>query len=219
MFIALLVIATATAQSFFGGPDSDGDDVPDSKDGCWDLRETLNDYFDDDGCPDYLPGMKLVATYQGQPIPADTYFVHGPNIDILEPDAPSFPLHPNTTIVVAAVRECLEAQTSLRVRYSATLLLELVPNWNVPLAFDVRDTAGELVPNATITWLGSSTPGCGPNAVQLDGSHSTVMVGRGGHRIRIDAPGMRPAEASFEAVLPVTPIPVRLEPLGYETIE
>lgn len=197
MLNILLGVALAQPLALFAPPDEDGDGVSDVHDACLSLPETPNRYADDDGCPDYLSTVRLEATYGGEALEAQWYGVNDGTGWDASWEAPSMPFVPGQVLTVAATRDCLEGQAVTTLRDSATLQLELVPVWDHRVQLEVRDADGALVPGARIEWLGVSTPGCAPAAVDLVSGEATLTLGEGEHLVRIGAPGLASEVASL----------------------
>lgn len=197
MLNLVLGLALASPAGLFGPLDDDGDGVDDMHDDCLSLPETRNRYADDDGCPDYLANVRLEATYGGERLDAEWYGVNDGTGWEASWSEPSVPFVPGQVLTVAATRDCLQGQAVTTLRDSTTLRLDLMPVWDRTIDLEIRDASGTLVPDASIEWLGVSTPGCAPESVGLLEGQATMKIGEGEHLVRISAPGFASEVASL----------------------
>lgn len=142
--------------------DRDGDGIADDVDKCPDDPETFNDYKDDDGCPDQLGTLSVVAKQYAEIIPdveltitgmGDTRKVvtgNGPvTIEGLIPGAYD----------VRSIDSNYEGNVQLRVKEGDNRVeVELIPTLPGILSLSVTDEAGSPVKGALVT---VATPGGG----------------------------------------------------------
>lgn len=184
--------------------DRDGDGIPDKYDACPDEPETFNDYIDDDGCPDELAVLEVVATHRGEPVSDVALQLTGPTreeVTATLSDGPwSTEVIPETLWQIRGKRgTCLEGEVKKLVgteKATATLELQLVPRATVRVK--VLDAKGNPLEGATLDWA-SEEPECLPEPPSfVNGiARADLGVGTSGHTAVISAPGHRTVDVPF----------------------
>ena len=206
-------VGAASTRLFLGGgfgrvehipKDTDGDGFIDKEDGCPLKAETVNQFKDDDGCPDGLPGVVVSVSLDGEPVTgadvdvrsAQDAFAHTSEV---EPKR--YEVRPETTWTVKATKgECLEGTASATVGESDVPVdapLQLVRDATLKVV--VVGPEGAPISNAKVQ-LTSDDPLCVPDKpsnVDKNGESSTP-VGPGFHKITATADGYRLTEASAD---------------------
>jgi len=186
--------------------DKDLDGITDDLDACPEDPETVNDYIDEDGCPDTLSELVVDVRWRGEPLAGADLTVQGTDSEDtvrLKDEETSWtsPVPPDTMWKIKGAKgECLRGEVKKLVKQGrevAELDLKLVPS--ATASIHVHDTAGNPVPGARITF-DSATPECVPEPPEL-GNNGKVLVdiGPGRHKVIVGAPGYRVIEVPLLA--------------------
>ncbi len=184
--------------------DEDQDSVPDRRDDCLSLPETINGYADDDGCPDYLEPLAVVGRLDGEDVPV-AVSLELQDGTLLADWAPGprvgDPLAPGTRVTIRARVDCLAGVRRWSVRGGGANLVAvpLAPRFDATVRWAVVDEEGAAVADATVEWLDARTAACAPPStpVLVDGIGAHEL-GAGVHRVRVSAPGFRAVEHDLE---------------------
>lgn len=178
--------------------DRDGDGIPDKLDACPDEPETFNNYIDDDGCPDELSVLEVVARFKGEPVEGVELSLTGPMREVTAttgPEPVSLEVIPETLWLVEGKKgTCLAGTVKKLVsieRATAELDLQLVANATV--RFNVGDDRGNPIEGVTLSWI-TDEPECLPDPPAFNErgvARADIGAGAGTHKATISAPGFR----------------------------
>lgn len=185
--------------------DTDLDGITDDLDACVNEPETVNDYLDEDGCPDALSTLLVDVTFNGAAVADADLVVDGGGDEptsVKTTTSPwTGPVKPESMWKLSASKgECLKGESKVMAgegETRATVAMELVPS--ATLNVIVKDSSGKPVPTAQMTW-DSSAPECidsAPPPFGADG-RAQAQVGPGTHTVYVGAPGYRIVEESVE---------------------
>lgn len=176
--------------------DSDGDMILDPVDSCPTVKETVNLYKDEDGCPDSLANLSVTVRRNQQNAARADVGVEGTAEPLSATYTPENPsrwegLMPGTVAKVTARNgECLAGAAPITlVEGDNSLVVELEPLRAASVRVEVVDPTGAAVPGAQVTW-GREPGGCVPvEPLPLDATGTGKQpVGVGRHTIFVTAP-------------------------------
>ncbi|MFT7520399.1 MAG: outer membrane protein OmpA-like peptidoglycan-associated protein [Kiritimatiellia bacterium] len=185
--------------------DKDRDGLTDDVDQCVTEPETVNDYKDQDGCPDELPGLQVKVTFDGEQVPGATLIAtpEGGEPVTVQTTSSDYGVSsmPGTSWVLSANKaDCLVGEASAQMSdgpSTAEVALTLDPS--ADLKIFVHDEQGAPVPGVRIAWE-SSEPLCLPAETPTigDDGRGGAMVGPGSHTLIVTADGYRMVEQPVE---------------------
>lgn len=178
--------------------DADLDGILDKVDACPNDPETVNAWRDEDGCPDALGALSVVAKVDGREIAGASFTLTGPDGSTqtgttTAPASVVGNLLPNGAWQAKATApECYAGQGIATTAEGVTTTMEipLQPVIDALVKFEVVDERGNRIPRATVTWEQTDAP-CAPVAdgVQtLANGAGEQKVGAGVHRVYVTAP-------------------------------
>lgn len=185
-------------RAFIGGgfgraqdPDPDLDGILGSADMCPEQPEPVNGYQDEDGCPDDLASLTVRAFYEGEPQPAATLAIAGPDGEERE-DKGTVAVYeqiPETTWSAAGLQACLQGAGEITLEEGDNAYdIDLEPVWDSEILFVVSDGADNPI-EARLTWLGTDPAPCGPERpITTPDGRAAVPVGAGKHQVLVSAP-------------------------------
>jgi outer membrane protein OmpA-like peptidoglycan-associated protein len=187
-------------------PDTDGDGIHDKIDQCVAKPETVNNWADDDGCPDQLATVSLHATYGGADIPGAKVVLTTPEGDqpLKTGDQPiEFQAMPELPLkATAQAAGCLSGSAEVKTAEGATdFAIPLGYTKAAKVRFKVVDGEGNPVEAATVGFRnGPERRLCAPtepSKTDAKGSAGAeVAVGK--HEIVVRAKGYAIARAPFD---------------------
>lgn len=197
-------------------PDADGDGLHDKIDQCIDKPETVNEYKDDDGCPDQLSTVKLFSTYRGKNAAGVDITLTTPAGDqALKSGAKpiEFQAMPELELkATAKARGCLVGEATVTTKEGATdFEIPLTIDNPQKVAFSVKNEDGEAVKGAAIRFNNAGKRvACAPvEAVNTDDAGAAnAEAAPGKHRFVVKAPGYAIATGDLDT-----------EELGEGTVE
>ncbi|MEN0060845.1 MAG: carboxypeptidase-like regulatory domain-containing protein [Myxococcota bacterium] len=208
----LLLASTLLSQAhagLFSPADEDRDGVPDRRDRCIAMAETVNGYADHDGCPDHLAALDVVPWIGDTAVRATVTVLRESGETVSNGLRVAEDLVPNEVITVRAEALCYTAEAQLTVAPGRNHLeLPLVPRYGKTVQWSVTDITGQPVESAQVRF---DSP-CAPyTPIALTDGQGSVRVGAGEHSVRIEAPGFEPVEHQVRGnagVVEVTLVPI-----------
>ncbi len=186
--------------------------------------ETINDWLDEDGCPDELASLAVTVVYAGAPVPGTTVDLIGPegrtNYTVGEAPITVPQAVPGSTWrAEAAFGECLAGTATATASEGGTELVVVMDKYEGQVRVEAVDPEGAFIPEATIDWLGDAWCNPVPQTWTMPEGHKIGAVGIGPHDVVVKAPGYslseqtttisKDGEALIRAVL--EPTMVRVE--------
>ncbi len=175
-------------------PDLDGDGIPNAVDQCPEHPEIVNDWADEDGCPDTLSTIAVWGQYQEEPRELTKVSLEGPDgVRLLDPeDAKVENVMPGIVYTATAVAGCLQGEVETEAIGGQTdLVIPLERQLEGSLQFEVTTLEEkEPIPGATVK-IRSDQDECAPQDAMLqlgDDGTGTVALGAGDHVVIIDVP-------------------------------
>jgi len=166
--------------------DSDADGLADRDDDCVSQPETVNGFQDDDGCPDELPAIRFMATWEGNVQEDATVSVNG---DAAQAAPRSVTGAAGQGFeVTATAGSCLKAAQSMSYGAVATdvnLVLERVAG---KVVVKVRNEDDAPLAGADVRYIGDDDR-CLPDERGAGLGDATHDVGTGDYMIFVTAPG------------------------------
>lgn len=225
-------VGAARVRLFLGGgfghvktvdlSDVDGDGILADYDSCPAEPETVNDYLDEDGCPDALSELGVSVQYDGEPLKG---VETTQSRDGGEPETFTSKAKPQVREVVpgstwraSGAMDCLSGDGEVVVGESrADLVVQLAPVRDARVVFDVVDVDGEPVPDVKVYWQTEGL-GCVPDELLLAEGKGETEVGLGEHVLYVEAPDFRihrqtvlVEPGSGEIVLTITLEPTKVD--------
>jgi outer membrane protein OmpA-like peptidoglycan-associated protein len=150
--------------------DTDGDGFVDKEDACPTEPETVNQYKDDDGCPDSLGRINVVTYLDGQPVDgAEVSLTSAENQRMLTTTAAGagFDSMPGTAWAASATFDgCFAGSGKIEASDKVKeLRIDLEPTRTGRVQYVVMDPEGNGIPNATVKYT-APYPQCAPEAPQ-----------------------------------------------------
>lgn len=187
-------------------PDTDGDGIHDKLDQCVAKPETVNNWADDDGCPDQLSTVSLHATYGGADIPGAKVTLTTPEGD--QPlktgdQAIEFQAMPELALSAkATVAGCLSGAAEIKTAEGPTdFAIPLSYTKPAKVRFNVVDGEGNPVEAAMVGFRNAADRRlCAPtepSKTDAKGS-SAAEVAAGKHEVVVRAKGFAIARAPFD---------------------
>jgi len=180
--------------------DLDGDGVADDQ--CPEEPETVNGWRDEDGCPDTLADLVVVASYDGTDYPeADMVLRSGPTITSFDfGPVRVFGRFPGETWNAEAKHACMTGTADIELAEGDNrLTVELEPVLDSTVHFVVVDENDEPLDGATLQWVAGPT-GCAPAEVAtLVAGKASIEVGAGDHEVAGTAEGYETRLVQFTA--------------------
>jgi len=180
--------------------DLDGDGIVDDQ--CPEEPETVNGFRDDDGCPDRLADLVVVAQYQGTEYPeANMTLSSGPTTTSFDfGPVRVFGRFPGEVWNAEAIQACMTGTGDIELSEGDNRLeLELQPVLDSDVHFVVVDEDEEPLDGATLQWVAGPT-GCAPAEVAtLVNGRATIEVGAGDHEVAGTAEGYETRLVKFTA--------------------
>jgi outer membrane protein OmpA-like peptidoglycan-associated protein len=182
--------------------DTDQDGILDDVDTCPEKPETVNEYKDDDGCPDAL-GQLTITTW----LPDGAGEVKGAKVWLADAEAgekTSSPaqftdLMPETSIAANASFECMQGAGSIEIgEEPGELKIELQPKLDAAVTVTIKNEQGETVKEAVAKWV-TDTPLCASaEAMNVgEGGVSDGTIGAGTHTLQVNAEGYAPISVEY----------------------
>jgi outer membrane protein OmpA-like peptidoglycan-associated protein len=186
-------------------PDTDGDGIHDKLDQCVEKPETVNNWADEDGCPDQLATVKLRATFGGADIPGAAVTLTTPEGDqpLKTGDQPiEFQAMPQLALKAKAeVAGCLSGEAEVTTQEGATdFAIPLAYTDAAKIKFKVVDEEGEPVSGANIGFRNGDRRLCAPTDTKEtdDKGSAGAEVAKGKHEIVVRAKGYSIARVPFD---------------------
>ena len=173
-----------------GSSDRDGDGLADIDDACPEEPELLNGYRDEDGCPDALPRLLVVADVEEGSGEAAIRVVLGNGTEERGVGEVALNARPGQLIVAdARVAGCRRGKLEVRVEDLPEQTVSIpVERVSARARITVRDVAGRFLKTASVRYV-VDDPVCGPvdgSLVQGTGIHD---IGAGPATVLVTAPG------------------------------
>ena len=182
--------------------DSDADGLSDRDDDCVSQPETVNGYRDDDGCPDTLADLVVVAQYDGNEYPeADMVLSSGPTSTSFDfGPVRVFGRFPGEAWEAEATYACMTGTGDIVLAEGDNRLkVDLVPVLDSTVHFVVVDENDEPLDGASLQWVAGPT-GCAPDEVaSLVAGKASIAVGAGDHEVAGTAEGYGTRLVQFTA--------------------
>lgn len=196
MFVlATIAVFSSTADAgrfrLFAPADGDGDGVPDRRDRCLVVPETVNGYADDDGCPDHLAVLDVLPRIGDTWIEADVELTRVTGVTTTSGTARvADALIPGEVVTIEARALCYAARGELVVEQGRNHVeLELTPRYDQRIDWELTDDDGQPLEDVTLRFDSLCAPS---HAITLADGRGTVRVGGGEHAVLIEAPGYAP---------------------------
>lgn len=177
-------------------PDTDGDGIHDKLDQCINKPETVNNWADEDGCPDELATVSLHTTLGDADVPGAMVTLTTPEGDqkIQTGDQPiEFQAMPQMALKAKAeAAGCLSGEAEVTTQEGATdFAIPLSYTEPAKLKFKVVDAEGAPVAGATIGFRNGDRRLCAPTDVQTTDEQGSAgaLVAKGEHELVVRAQG------------------------------
>jgi len=177
-------------------PDTDGDGIHDKLDQCVEKPETVNNWADEDGCPDQLSMVSLHATLGDADVPGVAVTLTTPEGD--QPlqtgeQAIEFQAMPQMALKAKATAAgCLSGEAEITTQEGATdFAIPLSYTEPVKLKFKVVDADGAPVAGASIGFRNGDRRLCAPTDVRETDEQGAAgaEVAKGAHEVVVRAKG------------------------------
>lgn len=195
-------------------PDVDREGRVDIRDACPLEPETVNGYLDDDGCPDELSALSVVARWRDGPVDARVTLSHRDTVR--EEDLPvsglALDVVPGSAWTAEARATCLEGRGGARATAEGSVLEILMqPVHTNTATVRVKDPAGVPLAGRVFFERAGEDPCVPADVLEVGEQGREVRFGVGEHRLTASAPGFRTATQPVVAGAELTFV---LEDLG-----
>lgn len=187
-------------------PDTDGDGIHDKLDQCVEKPETVNNWADEDGCPDQLSTVSLHATFAGADVAGAAVTLTTPDGDqpIKTGDKPiEFQALPQLGLKAKAeAAGCLSGEAEITTAEGATdFAIPLAYTDAAKVKFKVVDDEGNAVEGASVGFRNAKDRRlCAPSKPSTtdDKGSTGAEVAKGKHEVVVRAKGYSIKRAEFD---------------------